>query len=126
MNHEHSQLRANAGTIEDSIPNGAAAAAILAAGIGCAAVGVLSLAARRVGQDRQVIELLKPDRSAVRRDDSRDRHVACCLVWPEPLVGNSEGSRCQGQRAGVCTAGCGVFADLPAVHGPATGQVASS
>lgn len=39
------QTRANAGGTEESIPNGPGAAAILAAGIGCAAVGVLAFAA---------------------------------------------------------------------------------
>jgi hypothetical protein len=40
-----SQIRDKVHTDEDSIPNGAAVAAVLAAGIGCAAVGVLAFAA---------------------------------------------------------------------------------
>jgi hypothetical protein len=39
-----SQSRGNFGTDDDAIPNGPAAAAILAAGIGCAAVGILAFA----------------------------------------------------------------------------------
>ena len=39
------QIRVNVGGTEEAIPNGPGAAAILAAGIGCAAVGILALAA---------------------------------------------------------------------------------
>jgi hypothetical protein len=39
-----SQSRGSSRTDEDAIPNGSGAAAILAAGIGCAAVGILAFA----------------------------------------------------------------------------------
>jgi hypothetical protein len=39
-----SQTRGGSGSDVDTIPNGAGAAAILAAGIGCAAIGVLAFA----------------------------------------------------------------------------------
>ena len=40
----NSETRGGSGSDADSIPNGPGAAAILAAGIGCAAVGILSFA----------------------------------------------------------------------------------
>jgi hypothetical protein len=55
-----SQFRGSAAATEDTIPNGAAAAAILAAGIGCAAVGVLALAADASGTAGKLLNFYDP------------------------------------------------------------------
>ena len=69
-----SQSRGSFDADGDAIPNGPGAAAILAAGIGCAAVGILAFvgdASDAMGR----LEPLQPHGSALRCDDGRD------IVW---------------------------------------------
>ena len=56
-------------------PNGAGAAAVLAAGIGCVAVAVFAIVADKSRADQEPDELLQANRPAFRSHDVRDRCV---------------------------------------------------
>src|ERR1019366_9775671 len=79
-----------------------------------------------LARGRQVAELLQSRWNLVGRDDGDDRRLAGDVVCPGPPLGQQDHCPGRGQHRRVRLARDRSAADIPAVHGSATGQVSGS
>ena len=106
----------------DPVPNGPGAAAILAAGVGCATLGILAMAGDASPTISKLLIFYNPTGAL------SGVTTVSIIVWLAswfvlPPMADQNGQPGQGQRGGLCGTGNWPAADLSSLHGHDPGQV---